>query len=178
MKNMNLLKKSKYIPIVLSALILSGCASDSKKVVDLNVSYIPNGTVSDNTNNARAQSQLAEAAASVNTSLQELSQIEIATHPDVSINKPMDPNITGMNKITSINWSGPVEGLLKQIANSADYQVRVLGKAPGIPVIVNVNEKNVTLATVLRDTTYQAAKQATISVYSDTKTIELRYHTT
>ena len=53
------------------ALTLTGCSSDSKKVVDLNLSYMTDNSAPAQTNDAKAQQQIAEAASSINQSLSE-----------------------------------------------------------------------------------------------------------
>ena len=126
--------------------------------------------------NENTQSQLAQAAGSVDQSLKELAQIQQAKNPDVKMQDPISPKALDMTQITSIDYNGPVENLLKDIATITNYKLNIIGNAPSIPVIVSVNEKNVTIAEILRNTTYQAAKQATIEAYPNTRVIELRYH--
>ena len=120
--------------------------------------------------------QLAEAAASVDSSLQQLSEIQVATHPDVNIGTPENAKTLGMTQITSINWTGPIEPLLQHIATMSHYTLHIVGNPPAIPVLINLNKKNEVLATILRNITYQAAKQATITTYPKKHVIELRYH--
>ena len=38
-----------------------------------------------------------------------------------------------MGGVTSIDWSGPIEPLLRQIAHASDYRLRVLGTRSGYP---------------------------------------------
>ena len=80
-----------------------------------------------------------------------------------------------MAGLTSIDWSGPVEPLINQIARAANYRVRVLGVPPAIPVLVTLYDKNRMLADVLRDVGYQCGRRATVVVYPESRVIELRY---
>jgi defect-in-organelle-trafficking protein DotD len=80
-----------------------------------------------------------------------------------------------MAGLTSVDWSGPVEPLVQQLANVGNYQLRVLGKKPAIPVLVSVYDKNTMLADVIRDVGYQCGRRATIVVFPESRVIELRY---
>jgi defect-in-organelle-trafficking protein DotD len=80
-----------------------------------------------------------------------------------------------MAGLTSIDWSGPVEPLLHQIAQSTNYRLRVLGTRPGIPVLVSVYDKNMMMADILRDVGYQCGRRAAVVVYPESRVIELRY---
>lgn len=167
--------KYKVIFSLLPLAILAGCSKEQPKFVDLSLKYITTDSAPEPSVDQKAQAQLAETAQSVNQSLQQLSAIQMATHPDVKIQAPMNAAAIGMDQQTSIDWTGPVEPLLNKIAKASQYKLRVLGSQPAIPVIVSINAVEQPLATILRDTTYQVALKARITVYAKTKTIELRY---
>ncbi|MDQ2994373.1 MAG: DotD/TraH family lipoprotein, partial [Pseudomonadota bacterium] len=76
----------------------------------------------------------------------------------------------------SIDWTGPVEPLVRRIAMASNYRVRIMGPRPAIPIIVQVSTQDVPLMDILRDVTYQAQKNADIVLYPSTHIIELRYH--
>lgn len=155
---------------------LSGCASDSKKVVDLNLGYVTKDSVPVKTNDIQQQDQIAEAASSINQSLSQLSAMQQATNPTVNINPTITVQSTGMTEVTSIDYNGDLETVLKNIGDMSGYKVKVVGTAPAIPVIINLNAKNQVLADILQNVAYQAAKQSTITVDADTQTINLAYH--
>ncbi|MBX3709838.1 MAG: type IVB secretion system lipoprotein DotD [Gammaproteobacteria bacterium] len=124
---------------------------------------------------SKSQSSLAEASYSVSRSIVDLAETAQAAHPLPALAPPPSPATYGMAGLTTIDWSGPVEPLLKQIAIAANYRLRVLGTAPAIPVIVTVYTKNVMLGDVLRDIGYQCGRRATVVVYPESRVIELRY---
>lgn len=123
----------------------------------------------------KTENTLAEASFSVSRSLVDLAETEQAANPLDCLEPPPNPADYGMGGLTTIDWSGPVEPLLRQIANASNYQVRTLGTPPAIPVLVTVNAKNVMLGDVLRDVGYQAGKRANIVVFPGSRVIEIRY---
>lgn len=118
---------------------------------------------------------LAEAAASVSQSITDLGETEQAAYPPVSVKEPPNPETYGMNIPTSIDWDGPVEPLVQQIANVANYKLHVLGTAPAIPIIVSISAQDTAIGDILRDVGYQSGNQAQIVVFPSTRIIELRY---
>lgn len=157
------------LPLVL---LLAGCSTEKH----LTYSYITTNSAPSASIDKNAQTQLADAANSVNHSLQQMSSIDKATHPKAKIKAPMNPKQIGMEQQTSLNWNGPIEPLLRRIAQASNYKLRVLGQRHAIPVMVSIDENNVPLATILRNATYQVEKKANVVVYPSTKTIELRYY--
>ncbi len=152
---------------VCSMLLLTACSSHSWNTQPV--------TVSKTNDSQNAQIKIAEAATSVSDSLAQLAAIEKATHTDVKLPAPVNPASIDMAQHVSVDWTGPLESLLQQIAKASGYRLQVIGKRPPIPVIVAVNASDEPLATVLRDASYQAAKQANVLVYSSRRIIELRY---
>lgn len=149
----------KQIFIVTLCFMLSACASQK-----------PDTSNIDSTNSA-----LAEASYSVSRSLVSLSETAQAAHPVPELGPAPSPASYGMGGLTSIDWSGPVEPLVYQLAKAANYRVRILGVAPAIPVLVSLYDKNRMLADVLRDVGFQCGRRATIIIYPESRVIELRY---
>jgi defect-in-organelle-trafficking protein DotD len=123
----------------------------------------------------QAENSLAEASYSVSRSIVDLAETAQAAHPTPNLAPSPSPASYGMGGNTSIDWSGPVEPLLKQIAKASNYRVRVLGTQPAIPVIVTVYTKNEMLGDVLRDVGYQCGERAAVIVFPESRVIELRY---
>lgn len=144
--------------IILFSLALAGCATP------------PSHDPPDN-----ASSSLAEASYAVSRSLANLSEVAQAAHPLPDLPPSASPASYGMAGLTSVDWSGPVEPLVRQIAKSVNYRTRVLGRPPAIPVLVSVYDKNMMIADILRDVGYQCGRRATVVVYPDSRVIELRY---
>ena len=122
-----------------------------------------------------AGSSLAEASYAVSRSLSNLTEVAQAAHPMADMPPSASPASYGMAGLTSVDWSGPVEPLVRQIAKSVNYRTRVLGRAPAIPVMVSIYDKNMMVADILRDVGYQCGRRAAVVVYPDSRVIELRY---
>ena len=160
-----------FLPLLI---LIAGCSS--KKEVRLKLSYIPADTVPAQITDEQAQAQVAEAATAVGHSLQELSAVQMTVHPPKKLQRPFNPKTIGMGKLASISWTGPVEPVLKKIAQATHYKLRVIGKRPVIPVLVSLNIRNQPIATILRNIMYQIVMKANIAVYPKSRTIELRYN--
>lgn len=152
--------KTNFIPLIATlVLILCGCTQTALK----------SNNVSEN------EASLAEASYSISHSLVDLAQTAQAARPRAQLAPPPSPNSYGMGIATSIDWSGPVEPLLRQMAKSADYRLRTLGTAPAIPVIVTIYAKNELLGDLLRDVGYQCGRRASVVIFPESRVIELRY---
>jgi defect-in-organelle-trafficking protein DotD len=118
---------------------------------------------------------LAEASYSVSRSIVNLSEVAQASRPLPTVDPPPTPDSYGMGQLTSVDWSGPVEPLIRQLADAANYRIRVLGYPPAIPVLVTVYAKNSMLADIIRDVGYQCGRRANVVVFPDSRVVELRY---
>ena len=170
------MKKNVWILAIIIPAILLLTSCDDKKVVQLNLKYLPSDRVPANVTDRQSQEQIAEAATAVGRSLQELSAVQMTVHPPQKLQKPFNPQAIGMDKIASISWTGPVEPVLKKIAAATGYHLNVIGKEPAIPVLVSLDIHNQPIANILRNVTYQIVMKANIAVYARSRTIELRYH--
>lgn len=159
----------KKIALFISVLpLIVGCAStDKTNTVQVQA---PTNTVDETSN-------LTEAAASVSRSLVNLAQVEQAAHPMTQLSPPPNPASYGMDVNASIDWSGPVEPLVQQLAQAVKYKVRILGVKPSIPILVTLSERNVPVADILRDAAFQCGQRAELVVLPDSKVIEIRYET-
>ncbi len=121
------------------------------------------------------EASMSEASYSVSRAISSLSETAQATRPLPQLDPPPNPASYGMAGLTSIDWSGPVEPLIKQIARITNYRMRVLGTAPAIPVLVTLYAKNTMIADIVRDIGFQCGRRAAVVVFPDTRVIELRY---
>ncbi len=118
---------------------------------------------------------LAESAASINHSLIQLNATEQAANPPLSVAAPPNPASYGMAIPASLDWTGPAEPAIKQIAIASDYKFKVTGTKPSMPVLVSVHQHNSTLGSILRNIGLQCKRYAQVIIYPKSKIIELRY---
>lgn len=154
--------------IIISGLLLASCAAYPPKRSAVSL------LTTDDTMR-QAETQLADASISIKNSLFELAKIQKAAYPAVKLPGLPDADKLGMGHLASIDWTGPIEPLLKNTAGVTYYKLRVLGKAPSIPIIISLSEQKVPIATILRNAAYQCGNRATIVVYPRSRIIELRY---
>lgn len=154
---------NKFTVFLLIIMLTSGCAHTLMKKP-------PYNAPSDD-----ASIKLAEAANSVSDSMLEMARIEKVITPPLRDNVLTIPNAFNLQTRASVDWSGPIEELTQRIASAAHFRLRVLGREPAIPVLVNISLKDESLAEILRDIDYQAGKKAFIHVYPKHQVVELRY---
>lgn len=150
--------KIKFFTATILLLALSGCATPP-----------PETHMSD------TDTSLAEASYAVSRSISSLSETAQAAHPLPKLDPPPNPASYGMAGLTSVDWSGPVEPIVRQIAKVTGYRLRVLGTEPGIPVLVTVYDKNMMVADILRDIGYQCGRRAAVVIFPESRVIEIRY---
>jgi defect-in-organelle-trafficking protein DotD len=143
-------------------ILLSGCASSSKK--NLNDIQTQNANI-----------QLAQASTTVSNTLTDIGSMQRAVTSPLAMKRLPDPSLYGMDSLASVDWSGPAEPLVREIANASRYQLYVFGSSPAIPALVSVHQKNVPLGYILRDVDFQCANKANIVVFPNRRVIELRY---
>lgn len=152
-------------------LLITGCSSSRVSPPTANKIAI----ISNDSKVKEAEGKLADAALSISDSLQQLAEIERASHPQAKLPSPPAAEVIHMNQVASIEWAGPVGPLIEKIAKATSYKLRVLGKQPAIPILVSISAKDTPIADILRDATFQCGDKANIVVYPASRTIELRY---
>jgi defect-in-organelle-trafficking protein DotD len=146
--------------IVLCSLFLSACAS-SPQPPPANIDA--------------TEASLAEASYAVSRSVVDIAETVQAAHPMQRLGSAPSPVAYGMGGMTTVDWSGPVQPLLQQLARASNYRLVVLGTSPAIPVLVTILAKNMMLGDIVRDVGYQCGERGTVVVYPESRTIELRY---
>jgi defect in organelle trafficking protein DotD len=165
------------IPIILLAL-LSGCSDQDfeDSIPDtalLNAVRIMPPEPSEDIN---AEAKLAESAATVSASFEALARVERANqkrHKKLASTPAITVQMSGL---ATVDYTGPVDTILKQIAKASKVRYRKLGHPKGTPILVSVNSRNTKIVDIIRDISYQVQKQATIKLYPHNKVLELRYH--
>lgn len=158
---MDIIKLAKLALYICIAFALAGCCCNPQ----------PPGCMP----TSDATVKLAEAAASISQSLITLDAIEKASACPVGCKTLPYPTSFDMQQTATIDWSGPIEPLLKRIACICNYTLRVIGARPAIPILVTLYAKNTPIGYLIRDADFQAGCRATVQVYPGIHVIELRY---
>ena len=118
---------------------------------------------------------LAEAAATVSRSISQLAQLQRAKNPGLYKPVAQQPLTKQTSKLATVKWTGPVEPLLKQMANRTGLKFNTLGQKPSSPIIVTLDVKQLPVAEIVKNVAYQAQNHASIHVDASKEVIELRY---
>lgn len=153
------------IMIITTTLLLAGCRSG--------VGVFMKPPINEPSDDATIK--LAEAASSVSDSMLAMARVEKFISPPLKDNTLAIPNAYNLQARASIDWSGPIEEVTARIAKAGHFRLRVLGKEPAVPVLVDLDIKDESLAEILRNIDYQAGKKAYIHVYPNSQVVELRY---
>lgn len=74
-----------------------------------------------------------------------------------------------------IDWSGPINVLLEELAQMSGYKFRAIGRIPVVPALVTLHHEKIALIDVISDVSLQVHQSADIAVFPEQKVIELRY---
>ncbi len=116
----------------------------------------------------------AEAATSISQALSELATM---SREDNGIVKRETDDIIpqALARVTSIDWAGPVEPLVKQLAQASHMRFKVIGKEPAVPVLVSMRKRDALTYDVLKDIQAQISPRAELVVFPTSGVIELHY---
>lgn len=159
--------KSAIMACLLASLVACSSANKEKLQYELSVQNAIANRAEDNAAN--------EAGAAIAQSLQDLNQLDHAATPNIQQAKGFDAAKYNMARLSSVDWSGPIEPLLQDIAMLTDYKFTIIGRQPAIPVIVAVSEKNVMIGKIFENIVSQVQSKAEVNLYAQEKLIELVY---
>ncbi|MBU0799602.1 MAG: DotD/TraH family lipoprotein [Alphaproteobacteria bacterium] len=117
---------------------------------------------------------LADAADRSSTALQTLAAIEQQRTPDIAM-APIENAPPEMKRAMTLNWVGPVEPVLKTLADRAGYGFQTVGNAPPVPIIVSVDAENTPVIEILRSIGLQLGVRADVSVDGAARMVEIHY---
>lgn len=160
-------------------LIVTGCANTysqrtpTESAVDRGVSVVVTETPP-----VTAQQEIAAHAAQVNQSLEELYVIERAKKPEnlvITATPILGVTHPTLRQPLSIDWSGPAEPLLAQIAMRTHYRLKIMGVPPAIPLLVSVNSREVPAQEVLQNIRSQIYERGDLLLFPEQRVMELHY---
>jgi defect-in-organelle-trafficking protein DotD len=118
--------------------------------------------------------RLAAAVDKATAALQTLASVEQARNPSAAVQSiPYAPQ--ELRRTVSLDWVGPIEPVLRALADRAGYRFEANGDKPPAPLVVTINAKQKSVVEVLRDVGLQAGTRADVSVDPEAKIVELNY---
>ena len=118
--------------------------------------------------------RLAQAADRASSALDTLAAIEQTRNPTelppLAASAPPE-----LRRSMTVNWMGPAEPMVKQLADRASYRMVITGNSPELALIITINTRNQPLIETLRDIGLQLGTRAALRVDSNQKIIEINY---
>lgn len=163
---------------LMAALVLCGChrgtmiddGTDEPSLSAFDLHQAPESFDQINT-----EAQLAEAAAGVSRTLNTLAAMQRAKEPGLYKDLPDVGASRQTVGIGSIQWVGPIEPLLKQIAKKTGLRLVTYGQRTATPIIISIDAKAQTIESIIQDISYQAQSHAVVKVNAHKRILELRY---
>ena len=119
--------------------------------------------------------QIAQSGAEAAQALRQLAAIQRARTPAPSPAVPESSLPEDLRRRASFEWSGPAQGLVRELASRAGYTYRETGNPPAQPVQVNISLRDTMVGQALADTGLQVQRVATVIVDPNTRSIEFRH---
>lgn len=117
---------------------------------------------------------LADAADRAANAMETLAAIEYARSPGVPVS-PIGDAPVELRRAITVNWVGPVEPIVKSLADRASYNFVNVGNAPPVPIVVTVDAVNRPVIEILRDVGLQLGLRANLKVNAQERVIEIHY---
>jgi defect-in-organelle-trafficking protein DotD len=118
--------------------------------------------------------RLAEAADKASASLQTLAAVENARSkkPAISAVENAPPELM---RAMTVNWVGPVEPIVKSLAQRAGYDFQTFGGPPPNVVVVSIDAENQPIIEIMRNIGLQLGNRANVKVNGKMRSVELYY---
>lgn len=155
--------KLKAIVAALSVAALAGCQTAPPQQMPL----APQA-------DADVTAKLAQTAVQASESMQRLAQMRVNGRSMQPTDTPAIP--PGLEVPVSIEWVGPLNGLVEKIAGMTGYKFSgELGNRPAIPVVVSVKQVDRTAWFLIENADSQAHPAANIIVRPDSRELLVQY---
>ncbi|UTC24411.1 DotD/TraH family lipoprotein [Candidatus Comchoanobacter bicostacola] len=154
--------------------LLAGCLGEPTD------DYAPSKTVVQNLlpdapkDTSDTQLALSEAARAASASLQKLAQLQSAAQAPVDESFRQDFSIE-LSGLASVEYTGPCEPLIEQIAQTANVKVVKIGNPTATAVIISIKADAIPLSEMIQSIAYQVSNHAKVSYNSKDKVIEIIY---
>ena len=142
---------------VLCALGLAGCSLHARAPAP------PQPAGPDPAETRVPELRLIEAAERAERALTSLARALPAPNPAAAM-PALDSVPAALRRPVTLDWAGPLDGLVRHLAERAGWRFLAAGRAPARPLIVAVQADGAPLIAVLRDAGLRAGGAATLTV--------------
>lgn len=125
--------------------------------------------------NKSIEQKLTQAAVQASNALSSLAEVKKARSHDPLPIFPGQLAAEDFSQLVTLDWSGPVEPVMKMLVEVSGYRLKVYGAMPTIPPVVTVDSKDVAVSDVIKDVVYQAQDQVDVKVDASSKEVQLYY---
>lgn len=115
---------------------------------------------------------LEQAAGSIQLDLEKLAKLKQMGYEKIELYKT--PESGPLSQKITLKWNGPLKPVLKVIADKIGFTFRVKGEAPPRSILVNIDETETPVFSVLEDLGWKSGKHQ-VSVDSDREIVQLTY---
>jgi hypothetical protein len=129
----------------------------------------------ENASRAQVEDRIAESAKRATNAVETLVMIQRARTepPPSSLDEGLLPE--ELRRRGTIEWSGPADALVSDIARNVGYGFTVVGNPPPVVPTVQISAKDQSAGKILENIGFQVSQFATIAVDPNSRHIELRY---
>ncbi len=156
-----------FLPLLCTLSLATGCSSNAQKSFSVGSPQIVASPDS-------VSMMLAESADRASAALQTLAAVEQARTPATQMS-PISDVPQELRRTITVNWVGPIEPIVKTLADRAGYGFLVLGSEPSIPVVVSIDAENSRVVDLLRDAGLQLGKRGDVKVDAKSRMVEIYY---
>lgn len=155
-----------FLPLLIAALGLAAC-SPTQEIFSRDAPQLVAAP-------DKVSSMLADAADRSSKALEDLAAVEQARGPGIAAG-PVADAPPQLRRAVTVQWVGPVEPIVKVLADRASYSFQTVGEGPPVALVVNIDAQNQPLVDILRDIGLQLGMRADLVVDADSQTIEIHY---
>ncbi len=122
----------------------------------------------------KASLMMAQAADRASTAMETLAAVEQARSPGIAV-APIANAPPELQRALTISWNGPVEPLIRKLADRAGYSFQTMGAAPPVPIVISVNVENMPVIDIMRSVGLQLGVRADLKVDGANRMVEIHY---
>jgi hypothetical protein len=119
--------------------------------------------------------QIAQGGAEAAAALRQLAAIQRARTPAPSPSVAEADLPEALRAKATFEWSGPAQGLVRELASRVGYAYRETGNPTAVPPNVNISLRETMVGQALVDVGLQVQRVATLVVDPDARVIEFRH---